>query len=187
MFDYGNSLGNALILKTHYRQMIGELESACKHFTPGKSSFKMFKKETDSGNSLADWIEKKEASCYICNQYKATYERYVDTFFYLWKNDPEFRDKIKDGKGFCLPHAKDLCLAADKKLSDKEKVDFYGVLLPLLKVNLERLAEDVSWMVDKFDYRNKDADWKNSKDAIQRGMQKLKGGYPADLPKRSNK
>ena len=28
--------------------------------------------------------------------------------------------------------------------------------------------------------RNKDADWKNSKDAIQRGMQKLKGGYPAD-------
>ena len=26
----------------------------------------------------------------------------------------------------------------------------------------------------------KDADWKNSKDALQRGMQKLKGGYPAD-------
>ena len=34
--------------------------------------------------------------------------------------------------------------------------------------------------VEKFDYRNKDADWKNSRDAIQRGMQKLKGGYPAD-------
>ena len=34
--------------------------------------------------------------------------------------------------------------------------------------------------VEKFDYRNQDADWKTSKDAIQRGMQKLKGGYPAD-------
>ena len=45
-----------------------------------------------------------------------------------------------------------------------------------------RLSEDVAWMVEKFDYRNKDADWKNSKDAIQRGMQKLKGGYPADGP-----
>ena len=36
--------------------------------------------------------------------------------------------------------------------------------------------------IEKFDYRYKDADWKNSKDAIQRGMQKLKGGYPADGP-----
>ncbi len=45
--------------------------------------------------------------------------------------------------------------------------------------NLKRLEEDVSWMVEKFDYQNADADWKNSKDAIQRGMQKLKGGYPA--------
>ena len=42
------------------------------------------------------------------------------------------------------------------------------------------LQEDVSWLIEKYDYRNKDADWKNSKDAIQRGMQKLKGGYPAD-------
>ena len=53
--------------------------------------------------------------------------------------------------------------------------------------NMERLAEDVAWMVEKFDYRNKDADWKNSRDAIQRGMQKLKGGYPADGPYKMNK
>ena len=49
------------------------------------------------------------------------------------------------------------------------------------------ISEDVSWMVEKFDYRNKDADWKNSKDAIQRGMQKLKGGYPADGPYKMSK
>ena len=49
-----------------------------------------------------------------------------------------------------------------------------------MKKNLERLGEDVAWLVEKYDYRNKDADWKNSKDAVQRGMQKLRGGYPAD-------
>ena len=32
----------------------------------------------------------------------------------------------------------------------------------------------------KFDYKNVNEPWKNSRDAIQRGMQKLKGGYPAD-------
>ena len=51
-----------------------------------------------------------------------------------------------------------------------------------IKDNLQRLEEDVSWLIDKFDYRNKDADWKTSKDALQRGMQKLRGGYPADPP-----
>jgi hypothetical protein len=38
----------------------------------------------------------------------------------------------------------------------------------------------VTWLVEKFDYQNINADWKQSKDAIQRGMQKLKGGYPGD-------
>ena len=45
---------------------------------------------------------------------------------------------------------------------------------------MKRVAEDVAWMVEKFDYKNVNEPWKNSRDAIQRGMQKLKGGYPAD-------
>ena len=77
--------------------------------------------------------------------------------------------------------------AADRKLSDKDKETFYATVLPLMEANMQRLADDVAWLVEKFDYRNKDADWKNSKDAIQRGMQKLKGGYPADPPYKSAK
>ena len=50
----------------------------------------------------------------------------------------------------------------------------------IMTTDMQRISEDVSWLVEKFDYRNKDADWKSSRDAIQRGMQKLKGGYPAD-------
>lgn len=96
------------------------------------------------------------------------------------ENDESFRNKIINGKGFCLPHFGDLCEATDRKLSDKEKQEFYDGLLPVMEANMKRISEDVSWLVEKFDYRNKDADWKNSKDAIQRGMQKLKGGYPAD-------
>ena len=49
-----------------------------------------------------------------------------------------------------------------------------------MEQNLHRLEEYISWLIDKFDYRNKDADWNTSKDALQRGMQKLRGGYPAD-------
>lgn len=55
-------------------------------------------------------------------------------------------------------------------------------VLPLMQENMERLYEDVSWFIEKYDYRNKDADWKDSKDAIQRGMQKLKGSDPSLPP-----
>lgn len=188
MFDYGNTLGNAWILKTHYLRMIGEMQKEFKGFKPGKSSLKnRFLKTAEGGNAIGMWVREKEESCYICKQYKDTYARYLDTFFYLFKQDPEFRQKIKDSKGFCLPHFGDLCDAADGKLSEKEKEAFYEMVLPLMEENMKRLAEDVAWMVEKFDYRNKDADWKNSKDAIQRGIQKLKGGYPADGPYKMNK
>ena len=183
MFDYGNTLGNAWILKTHYRRMIGEMKKEFAGFKPGKSSLMgKFKKSAESGNALGIWVREKEKSCYICSQYQDTYRRYLDTFFYLWKQDSDFREKITKGKGFCLSHFGELCEAAEGKLNDREKEDFYGCMLPLMEKNMERLAGDVAWMVEKFDYRNQDADWKDSRDAIQRGMQKLKGGYPADGP-----
>ena len=45
---------------------------------------------------------------------------------------------------------------------------------------MERVQKDVEWFVQKNDYRNKDKDWGNAADSIQRAMQKCKGGYPAD-------
>mgnify|MGYP007115437660 CR=1 FL=1 len=56
------------------------------------------------------------------------------------------------------------------------------MMLPLMERNMERLSEDVAWLVEKFDYNNFEADWKNSKDALSRSVQKLQGIYPADKP-----
>ena len=74
----------------------------------------------------------------------------------------------------------DLCEHAECNLNAKQKEAFFSPLFDLMEKNINRLYEDISWLIEKFDYENKDADWKNSKDALQRGMQKLKGGYPAD-------
>ena len=131
-------------------------------------------------NPVAKWVHEKDESCYICNTFRETYARYLDTFFVMYQKDPEFVSKVKNSKGFCLHHFGDLCEEAEKKLKNEQKQEFFNVIFPLMEANMDRLYEDVSWLVDKFDYRNKDADWKNSKDAIPRGMQKLKGGYPSD-------
>jgi len=54
----------------------------------------------------------------------------------------------------------------------KRKNAFYAILFPMMEQNMQRLSDDLDWFCDKFDYRNKDADWRTSKDALPRGMQK---------------
>lgn len=188
MFDYGNTLGNGWILKTHYKRTIREMKEQFERFTPGKTSFAdRFRKTQAAGNPIGMWVAEREKSCYICARFAKDYERYMDTFFYLYKNDPAFRDKIRNGNGFCLQHFGDLCSAADTKVADKEKEAFFQEMFALMERNMERVSADVDWLIEKFDYRNKDADWKTSKDAIQRGMQKMKGGFPADPVYKMNK
>ena len=51
-------------------------------------------------------------------------------------------------------------------------------MFKLVDENFQRMEEDLVWLSDKFDYRNKDADWKNSKDAVPRAMIKTNGILP---------
>ena len=182
MYDYGNTLGNAWILKTHMKETIYEMKKAMKASSGvAPVSGGLFRKKTVSGgNPVSVWVNEREKSCYICNQFNDHYDRYMDTFFELYKNDAAFKEKIDNSKGFCLPHFGDLCDAAQSRLKDKELREFYRTSFALMEQNMDRLFEDDAWLIEKFDYRNKDADWKNSKEALQNCMQKLKGGYPAD-------
>ena len=103
----------------------------------------------------------------------------MKTFFDMYKKDASFRKQVAETKGFCLNHFKVLLNGADTMLNDKERKEFYDMVLPLMKENFSRVYEDIAWFIEKYDYKNKDADWKDSKDAIQRGMQKLRGQDPS--------
>lgn len=185
MYDYGNRLGNALILSTHLKKLNQELLKELADFSPGKSSLRKRLKRTDASvretkTPLGAWIRKKETSCYVCDHFRQIYGRYLDTFFDLYKKNDEFRSVFLSGKGFCLPHFGDLVEAAEDKLKDALKETFYSEAFALMHENMERLQQEVSWFVEKNDYRNNDKDWGTSADSIQRGMQKCGGGYPAD-------
>lgn len=181
MFHYGNALGNAWILKTHYMKTIKDMKNAFKSCKPVKLSLgEKLSKNASTKNSVALWAEGRKDSCYICEESKKTFDRYMDTFFYLYKEDPDFREKLKNSKGFCITHMGQVMEAASTHLKEKEQEEFFDFLFPIMENNMNRLYEDVSWFIEKFDYKNVNADWKDSRDALQRGMQKLKGGYPAD-------
>jgi len=185
MFQYGNSLGNAIMLKSYYENLNKSFQKKISGAATPKASFlSKFKKKNDNDeqteSSISAWISSRTEDCYICRKQTETYKRYLENFFYLIENDEEFYNLMKKSKGFCLPHFAQLTDMATKKLSSRKLEDFYRDTTSLMIENLNRVQEDLNWFVDKFDYRNHDADWKNSKDAVQRAMQKLNGGYPAD-------
>ncbi|MBQ1310928.1 MAG: hypothetical protein IIY55_03685 [Blautia sp.] len=183
MFDYGNALGNGLILQTHLHKVRQELHEQLQQYTPsGKGSlFKRISAKNTSGpNPISTWAKERDSSCFICDQLKEEFSCYIATFFFMYKKDEAFRQKVRDCKGFCIPHFGMLMEEAEKEFSGKDLQEFVSLMQKLMEENLERIEEELTWFVDKFDYRNKDADWKNSRDALQRTMQKLHSGYPAD-------
>ena len=98
--------------------------------------------------------------------------RYIDTILHLYKKDPEFRKKYESCKGFCQEHYGLLVLKAQEKLSKEELQEFFTLTTKLYTENLKRLSDDLEWFAVKYDYRFKDEPWKNSTDAIERGVVK---------------
>lgn len=187
MYEYGNYLGNAWILSTHLKRLNQDLKEVISRYTPEKKSFmgkfKKMQSQSDVKKSeAAAWIRSEEEHCYFCDRMNTAYDHYLDTFFYLIKKDKEFLEAVKKSKGFCFHHFGDLMEAFEQKLGQREKEELAPVFNSLMYENMKRVEEDICWFIEKYDYRNKDADWKNSKDAIPRTMQKITGGYPGDPP-----
>lgn len=178
MFDYGNSLGNALIMQTYMIGLRKELDAQLDAFAPPAKKG-LFSKKQGEDIPLLQWLRRKNSTCYLCNKIDYNMNRYYATFFHLIK-EPEFRAKVERSKGFCMHHLEKLLEASQEHLPNGQREWFCNTVTELMHTNMGRMQEDLDWFVEKFDYRNASADWKNSKDAVSRSMQKLKGGYPAD-------
>ena len=184
LYDYGNALGNALIMQTYFVGMIKELDRQLEDFEmPPKKSLFGGRKKQPAGEkpSVAQWLKDRQSSCYLCDKNAYNMRRYYNTFFYLLR-DEEFRSRVEGCKGFCLPHFADLLEAAEEFLPNNQRDWFYQTVPALARENLARVQADLDWFIAKYDYRNAAADWKNSKDAVSRSMQKLKSIYPTDPP-----
>ncbi|NMA82707.1 MAG: hypothetical protein GX962_02440 [Epulopiscium sp.] len=176
-----NSLGVALMIHTHMNEVHTHLSSLLKKEVPnkGKSSlFSAFSKK-DSGEEnlhpVQQYLNLIHNSCYICDQIESTFNRYVDTFFYLWKKDDSFSKLVEECNGFCLDHFSLIYGIAPKSLSEKQLSDFYKLIVPLQSRHFERVIEDLDWFIKKFDYRYENEPWKNSQDAVARSIVKVAG------------
>lgn len=184
LYDYGNSLGEALILQTYYAGLLEEFQAYAQEFSDqAVTSGGFFRKKPQNTveQTYSQVLQKHTDSCFICDRIAYHMERYYITFFYMLK-DPEFRAKVENSKGFCLKHFGMLLRYSGEKLPKAQQQWFHDTIFKVEEENLTRVKEDLDWFIAKFDYRNAGADWKNSKDALSRTMQKLQGFYPTDPP-----
>lgn len=177
---YGNQnrLGLALMLKTHMDRTISDLERLCAQDSgarhPPSGLFRK-KSQPTAAEPVQSYIKALNTSCFICNRIEEMYGRYLATVFYLYKNDDAFRNTFRTGKGFCTDHFGVLRAMAPEELSGTLLTDFLSDLDRLYLENMKRVRDDLEWFTDKFDYRNADAPWKNSKDALPRTITKTNG------------
>ena len=183
LYDFGNSLGSALILQTYFKILNKELDDEIEAFDmpPKRGLLPRKKAEGDDQASLLRWAKKKQSTCYVCGKMEYNMTRYYETFFALSK-EAEFRSRVEACKGFCLRHFAELIESAERNLPNSQREWFYPTVFGLMKSNMARVKEELDWFIGMFDYRQAGADWKNSRDAVPRTMQKLRGGHPSDPP-----
>ena len=181
LYDYGNALGSALMLQTYFAGLLERYDEEVSRFTPPGKKNLFGKRKASEAEPFGRHLVEQSEKCFICDRLDYHMDRYFHTFFALLK-EPEFREKVLSSKGFCLGHFGRMLDAAENYLPNAWHDWFYAEIFKLEKENLIRVKEDLDWLIAKYDYRNAGADWKNSKDALQRTMQKLEGIYPADKP-----
>ncbi|MDR2183677.1 MAG: DUF6062 family protein, partial [Clostridiales bacterium] len=97
------------------------------------------------------------------------------------------REKLRASSGCCLPHLGEVMQLAPKKLGGANLQMFYEMMFDLQNRQMAKIEADLDWFIKKFDYRNHDAPWGDSKDAAERAIQRLVSAKPAAANEKGDK
>ena len=157
--EVGKRLPNALILQTHLGKIMED-------YFPKKTHTKPDKKKLAELSAMLH-------TCYICDRINHDTEHFLRTVFKEWETNPEFRKLYNEQEFICLDHYRMVSEASIKGVPSKLQADFHEDTANLAKKHLQTLIDDTTHFCNMFDYRNRDADWGNSKDAIERDLEFL--------------
>ena len=181
IYDAGNRLGLALMTHTYMKETIKQLKDNAEKVRQaaaaeaGKPIFKRIGgKKGASLETACDEIVKIGGRCVLCERLSESMERYVYTVLYMYKHEPDFPKLFSTSKGMCLKHYAQALQMAPQHLSGDTLKAFVDTLTELETANFDRLEGEIAWFTNKFDYRNADKPWGNSKDSVKRSINKLR-------------
>ncbi len=176
LFSCENKLSLALVLKTHLDEIIGAFEKVDELINADDGKKGLFSKQKTY--TIADavlTVKQKHTSCAVCEKLDDIMNVFVENLLYLYFADSDFKAKFDNSRGFCLKHYDLLLTMAQKHLGGIKRTEFCKKLSAIQLDSFRRMADEVDWFTKKFDYRYKDEDWKTSRDAVPRAVQKVAG------------
>ena len=180
MYDAGNRLGLALMTHTYMKETVKGLKGNAAKLRDaaaaeaGKPIFKRLGGQKGAGLvEVAGEVRRIEETCLLCDRIAENMERYVYTVLYMYKHEAEFPALFAQSKGMCLTHYAQALEMAPKHLSGDVLKRFVDTLTDIEMKNFDRIEGELEWFTNKFDYRNQDKPWGNSRDAMKRSINKL--------------
>ena len=158
LFEGQNKLGIALQTSTRLQTLRREMA--------GITNAREARKE-------AERLKKALSTCVLCELNDFNMKRYFQTVAQMYVKEPEFPPLLEGSKGFCLKHY--AALLEYSGAAGLQAKNYVTALREVEERNLERLQKELNWFCDKFDYRNSDKPWGNSKDAVIRTIRKIQG------------
>ena len=173
-----NRLGLGLMLHTHVKDILDDIGNDMRGSAPAQGTFfkgrdKDYKKNLEA---LAERIDGRAASCMICKKIESTMERYMDVLFWMYFEQDGFQKLFESKTRYCLPHMADVLRGCAKYLSQNQAAVFLEKFADLQLGGMKKLEDELEWFTLKFDYRNQDKPWGESKDAVPHGISLLGGG-----------
>ena len=182
MFEAGNRLGLALMTHTYMKNTLKWLQKNAAEAVSAaraeaeKPVFKRVIGKKGEGLAVcADAVLALEDKCVMCERIRENMQRYIYTILYMYKHESEFPKLLEGSKGMCLKHYAETLKMAPEHLSGETLKRFVETLTNLETTNTQRVADELEWFTRKFDYRNDDKPWGNSRDAVERSLNKLRG------------
>ena len=191
LYAQKNRLGHALMMLSHLnetrRQLSPLLESARQAAaqSAGTPAVKRLLGKDPGKQGLraaAEKIREIKDKCILCDAIEENTRRYTYTFLHLYRTDESFRKAFRESKGVCLPDAALLMDMAEEALSGLVLEDFIRDLCDTLEKTMRKNVGDIEGFTLKFDYRNADKPWGDSKGSLERVVNQLRGWCLGEEP-----
>ena len=162
----------ALVLDTRCDEVLKKIKDA-DNFSK-KSVF--FKKDKSAYETLKNTVNSLANTCLVCERIDSTMNKFLNTFWYLYGKEPEFKERFLKSKGVCLPHFARLLSALESTSGAKREI--YAKELYDIELNvLEHEKNEVFGFTKQFDYRSDKSEWKVKKDAHLNCASRLSGRF----------
>lgn len=118
-----------------------------------------------AGKGAAKRLSAMSDNCYICERVNLYLSKMLENAAALWGADEGFREKCAAQPFFCINHFAQFISAGKEQLDRKTFARFYKAVYEKENAALNKISDNISFFVKKFDYRSEGEPWDGRQNA----------------------